>query len=59
MSSRDHETDRETGQAGRVPRQLSEQERQALIEQARRELPALTRQVDESLRRLRQIAAGG
>lgn len=40
------------------PRPLTEQERQALIERARRELPDLDREFEESMRRLRRIAAG-
>jgi septal ring factor EnvC (AmiA/AmiB activator) len=39
------------------PRTLSDEERLAVIEKARAELPALDKQVDESLEELRRLAA--
>lgn len=39
------------------PQTLSEDERAAFIERARAELPALDKQVDESLEELRRLAA--
>lgn len=42
----------------REVRQLSTDERKALIDRARRELPTLTRQADRGLAGLRRIANG-
>ena len=39
------------------PSELSDEDRAAVIEKAREELPALDKQVDESLEELRRLAA--
>lgn len=58
VPAEEHETGADWGEEADIPPPLTEEQRRAIIKRARRELPALQRQVEDYIRELGRIAAG-